>query len=39
MQENKNIDQEVLEEEYMLGREYYNKILELAKEEKLNKKR
>lgn len=39
MQENKNIDQEVLEEEYMLGKEYYNKILELAKEENLNKKR
>lgn len=36
---NENIDKELLEEEYMLGKEYYRKILEFAKEEKLNKKR
>lgn len=39
MPENKNINQEIIEEEYMLGKEYYSKILELAKEEKTNKKR
>lgn len=39
MSENKKIEQEILEEEYMLGKEYYRKILEKAKEEKLNKKR
>lgn len=39
MPENKNINQEIIEEEYMLGKEYYSKILELAKEEKVNKKR
>lgn len=39
MPENKKIEQEILEEEYMLGKEYYHKILEKAKEEKLNKKR
>ena len=39
MSENKNIDKEIIEEEYMLGKEYYSKILELAKEEKTNKKR
>ena len=32
----KNIDKEILEEEYMLGKKYYNKLLEVAKEE--NKK-
>ena len=31
MPENKNINQEIIEEEYMLGKEYYSKILELAK--------
>lgn len=30
MLENKNIDKEIIEEEYMLGKEYYSKILELA---------
>ena len=39
MPENKNINQEIIEEEYMLGKEYYSKILELDKEEKANKKR
>lgn len=34
MPENKNIDKEIIEEEYMLGKEYYSKILELAREEK-----
>jgi len=33
----KDIDKEIIEEEYMLGKEYYNKILDIAKEEK-NKK-
>lgn len=33
----KNINKEVLEEEYMLGKEYYNKILDIAKED--NKKK
>lgn len=32
-----NINKEILEEEYMLGKEYYHKILELAEKEK-NKK-
>lgn len=32
-----NINKEVIEEEYMLGKEYYNKILEDAKKEKNNK--
>lgn len=39
MPENKNINQEIIEKEYMLGKEYYSKILELAKKEKINKKR
>lgn len=39
MPENKNINQEIIEEEYMLGKEYYSKILEIAKKEKINKKR
>ena len=39
MPENKNINQEIIEEEYKLGKEYYSKILELAKKEKINKKR
>lgn len=30
MSENKNIDKEIIEEEYMLGKEYYSKILEEA---------
>ena len=30
----KNINQEIIEEEYMLGKEYYSKILELAKKKK-----
>lgn len=30
MPENKNIDKEIIEEEYMLGKEYYSKILEEA---------
>lgn len=34
MPENKNIDKEIIEEEYMLGKESYSKILELAREEK-----
>ena len=34
MSENKNINQEIIEEEYMLGKEYYSKILELAKKKK-----
>ena len=37
MDNKNNIDKEILEEEYMLGKEYYNKILEVAEEEK-NKK-
>ena len=37
MDNKNNIDKEILEEEYMLGKEYYNKILEEAQEEK-NKK-
>ena len=32
-----NINKEVLEEEYMLGKEYYNKVLDSAKKEKENK--
>jgi len=35
--DNNQIKKEILEEEYMLGKEYYDKILESAKEEKLNK--
>ena len=31
------INKEILEEEYMLGKEYYNKILEVAEEEKTKK--
>ena len=34
---NKDINNEILEEEYMLGKDYYNKILEKAKEEKTKK--
>ena len=34
MSENKNINQEIIEEEYMLGKEYYSKILEIAKKKK-----
>ena len=30
MPENKNINQEIIEEEYMLGKEYYSKILKEA---------
>ncbi len=33
----KTIEDEVLEEEYMLGKEYYNHILEKAKEENKQK--
>ena len=29
-----NINKEIIEEEYMLGKEYYKKILEVAEEEK-----
>ncbi len=32
----KSLEEEVIEEEYMLGKEYYNKLLDKAKEE--NKK-
>ena len=31
------INKEILEEEYMLGKEYYNKILDVAEEEKTKK--
>lgn len=31
--ENKKVEKEILEEEYMLGKEYYDKILENAKKE------
>lgn len=34
---NNNINKEIIEEEYMLGKEYYNKILDSAKKEKDNK--
>ena len=34
-----NINKEVLEEEYMLGKEYYNKILEEAAKENNKKDR
>ncbi len=34
---NNNINKEIIEEEYMLGKEYYNKILDSAKKEKENK--
>ena len=38
MKENKKLlEKELLEEEYKLGKEYYDKILEKAKEEKINK--
>lgn len=37
MMTNKNNDKEILEEEYMLGKEYYQKILEKAKEENIDK--
>ena len=30
---NKPLERELLEEEYMLGKEYYDKILESAKED------
>ena len=34
MNENKKVpEDEVIEEEYMLGNEYYNKIIEKAKEQ------
>ncbi len=36
--EEKPLEKEILTEEYMLGKEYYNKILEKAKEEKENYK-
>lgn len=31
--EKKEIEKEIIEEEYMLGKEYYDKIIEKAKEE------
>lgn len=34
MKENKSTEDEILEEEYMLGKEYYKKILEKASESK-----
>lgn len=34
---NNNINKEIIEEEYMLGKEYYNKLLDSAKQEKDNK--
>ena len=34
---NSDINKEIIEEEYMLGKEYYNKILDSAKKEKENK--
>lgn len=33
MKENKSIEDEILEEEYMLGKEYYKEILNKAKKE------
>lgn len=33
MNKNKNIEKEILKEEYQLGKEYYDKILRKAKEE------
>ena len=32
--EKKLLEKEILSEEYMLGKEYYNKIIEKAKKEK-----
>lgn len=32
--DNNKIDKEIIEEEYMLGKEYYNKIKKQAEEEK-----
>ena len=37
MKEKDLLEKEVLEEEYKLGKEYYNKILEKAKDMKKNK--
>lgn len=37
MESENKINKEIIEEEYMLGKEYYNKILEEAKQEN-NKK-
>lgn len=34
MKENRSTEDEILEEEYMLGKEYYKKILEKASESK-----
>ena len=33
--EKKEIEKEIIEEEYMLGKEYYDKIIEKAKEDQL----
>ncbi len=37
MNNNKSLEQEILEEEYMFGKKYYDKILEKAKEEKIKR--
>ena len=34
---NNNINKEIIEEEYILGKEYYNKILKRVKREEDNK--
>ena len=34
---NKPLEKELLKEEYILGKEYYDKILETAKEDKTKK--
>lgn len=37
MNNNNKIDKEILEEEYMLGKEYYHKILDAVKEKQTKK--
>ena len=37
MNNNKPLEQEILEEEYMLGKKYYSKILNKAKEDKIKR--
>lgn len=34
--EEKSLEKEIISEEYILGKEYYNKILDKAKEENKN---
>ncbi|MGM9881974.1 MAG: hypothetical protein ACI31S_03945 [Bacilli bacterium] len=36
-EDKQQIESEILEEEYMLGNEYYNKLIEKAQEEKKQK--